>query len=160
VLNSVLKVSSWAIILRSYVYERDVLLTTEKNVIMQQFDVADAWVCISASTFARTILSLGSSSAYFMKRSEVFLIRHSYSLTEWHHIPKRYNIASEVLKKYGLRDISSNSGRTDPIRWQNNNFDIHKLINSTSNKGGFPHQCKDPPALPIHKKADKPTYSN
>jgi len=73
-------------------------VTTEKNVVMQQFDVPDAWVCISGSTFARIILSLGNNSAYFMKRSEVFLIRHSHSLTVWHHIPKRYKIASEVWK--------------------------------------------------------------
>jgi len=71
-------------------------VTTEKNIIMHQFDVADAWVCIAASAFARAILSLGSSSVYFMKRSEVFLIRHSFSLTVRHHIPNRYNIASEV----------------------------------------------------------------
>jgi len=94
--------SSCAIILRSYGYERDVLVTKEKNVVMQQCSVGDAWVCISVSTFARIVLSLGRSSAYFMKRSEVFLIRHSYSLIVWRHITVK---SSEVWKKYGLRDI-------------------------------------------------------
>jgi hypothetical protein len=90
-------VSTWAIILRSYGHERNIVVTTEKNVVMQQFSAVDVWVCIQAWAVAVLIL---------WNVQEVFLINdtHIYWYCDIIH-PSRVQYCQRSLKKYGLWHI-------------------------------------------------------
>jgi hypothetical protein len=69
-----------------------------------------------------------------------------------------YTFVSQQRLKLITRRITrywSNSSRTDLSRRWNITFRIHKIINSTWNKGELPDRLRESIILPIHKKGDK-----